>query len=98
MILEYCTGGDLRSILKQDLRLPESAITLFGLDLMAGLHYLHTNGVLYCDLKPSNVRRSRARLEHARASGRGLLRLAHTLAPPTAFARRCSSTSTASSS
>ena len=55
VIIEYCTGGDLRSMLKQDGRLPETAITLFGLDLMAGLHYLHTNGVLYCDLKPSNV-------------------------------------------
>ena len=55
VILEYCTGGDLRSMLKQDVRLPETAITLFGLDLMAGLHYLHTSGVLYCDLKPSNV-------------------------------------------
>ena len=89
VILEYCTGGDLRSILKQDLRLPESAITLFGLDLMAGLHYLHTNGVLYCDLKPSNVRRPRGRRRRvARAQ------------PPLSLSlsRRCSSTSTASSS
>ena len=95
VILEYCTGGDLRSMLKQDLRLPESAITLFGLDLMAGLHYLHTNGVLYCDLKPSNVRRSRARLEHAQRLGAPSLTLSR--ARPR-FARRCSSTSTASSS
>jgi len=55
LILEYCTGGDLLSLLKQDVRLPESAIKVFGVDLMTGLQYLHSSGILYCDLKPSNV-------------------------------------------
>ena len=30
-------------------------MTLFGGDLLSGLQYLHHNGLLYCDLKPSNV-------------------------------------------
>jgi serine/threonine-protein kinase ULK4 len=27
----------------------------FGKDLLNALLYLHSNGILYCDLKPSNV-------------------------------------------
>ena len=34
--------------------------------------YLHTSGVLYCDLKPSNVRRPRGRRRVARARARAL--------------------------
>ena len=55
LILEYCTGGDLLSLLKQDGKLPEAAVKMFGVDLMTGLHYLHGKGYLFCDLKPSNV-------------------------------------------
>ena len=55
LILEYCSGGDLKSLLRVDRQLPVPAVTLFGGDLLAGLQYLHHHGVLYCDLKPSNV-------------------------------------------
>jgi len=55
LILEYCTGGDMLSLLKQDVRLPEAAVKVFGVDLMTGLQYLHSHGYLFCDLKPSNV-------------------------------------------
>jgi len=55
LILEYCTGGDLRSVIKQDSRPDTGMLRLFGLDLMTGLSYCHSRGVLYCDLKPSNV-------------------------------------------
>ena len=55
LILEYCTGGDLLQLLTQDARMPEQALKVLGVDLISGLHHLHTLGVLYCDLKPSNV-------------------------------------------
>jgi len=55
LILEYCSGGDLKTLLKADKQLPIAAVKLFGGDLLAGLQYLHYGGVLYCDLKPSNV-------------------------------------------
>lgn len=37
LILEYCTGGDLESILKQDGHLPETSIRIFGVDIVAGM-------------------------------------------------------------
>lgn len=37
LILEYCTGGDLETILKQDGHLPETSIRIFGVDMVAGM-------------------------------------------------------------
>lgn len=55
LILEYCVGGSLQTLLKQDISLPESSIHDFGRDLVTSLAYLHSKGFIYCDLKPSNV-------------------------------------------
>mmetsp|Transcript_8898 Transcript_8898/g.16726 ORF Transcript_8898/g.16726 Transcript_8898/m.16726 type:complete len:1557 (-) Transcript_8898:1429-6099(-) len=55
LILEYCTGGSLKELLQHDKKLPEKAIRVFGVDLLHALHYLHSTGTLFCDLKPSNV-------------------------------------------
>lgn len=40
LILEYCTGADLQSLLKQDGHLPEASVQMFGLDMLAGLKVL----------------------------------------------------------
>ena len=37
LILEYCVGGDLMSLLRQDVRLPESSIHDFGRDMVVAL-------------------------------------------------------------
>ena len=55
IIFEYCAGGDLLQLIEQDKKLPEKTIKKFGRDLTQGLYYLHFNGIIYCDLKPSNV-------------------------------------------
>ncbi|XP_033114833.1 serine/threonine-protein kinase ULK4-like isoform X2 [Anneissia japonica] len=55
LVVELCTGGSLESILAQDGHLPESCIFSFGLDLVRGLHYLHSLGILFCDLQPSKI-------------------------------------------
>lgn len=55
LILEFATGGSLLDLLRHDGCLPETAARVFGADLVHALLYLHSNGVLYCDLKPSNI-------------------------------------------
>ncbi|KAG9457566.1 hypothetical protein H6P81_002074 [Aristolochia fimbriata] len=55
LVLEYCVGGDLMSLLKQDSQLPEESIHDLGRDLVRALQYLHSKGIIYCDLKPSNI-------------------------------------------
>ena len=54
-ILEWCAGPSLRNIIEQDGRLPEASIRLFAADMLGGLHYLHTHGQIYGDLKPATV-------------------------------------------
>jgi len=55
LIFEYCIGGDLYHLLEQDRKLPESSIKHMGLELITGLYYLHSKGIVYAELKPSNV-------------------------------------------
>ncbi|KAK2949659.1 putative serine/threonine protein kinase [Blattamonas nauphoetae] len=55
VILELCSGGDLKGLLKQDRRLPETTIRSFSGDIRAALHYLHSVGVIFGDLRPANV-------------------------------------------
>jgi serine/threonine-protein kinase ULK4 len=55
LILEYCVGGDLLTLLRQDKKLPETSIHDFGRDILAAMHALHLVGAVHCDLKPSNV-------------------------------------------
>lgn len=55
IIFEYCPGGDLYSLIEQDKKLPEETVRKFGYELLEGLSYLHSNGIIYSDLKPSNI-------------------------------------------
>lgn len=54
LILEYCTGADLDSLLEQDGHVPETTVRIFGLDMVAGLRYLHSMGLIHGDLRPRN--------------------------------------------
>mmetsp|Transcript_79428 Transcript_79428/g.125376 ORF Transcript_79428/g.125376 Transcript_79428/m.125376 type:complete len:286 (-) Transcript_79428:45-902(-) len=55
VIFEYCAGGDLLRLLKQDSRLPEDRVRIFGRQICAGLLHIHSRGIIFCDLKPSNI-------------------------------------------
>lgn len=41
LILEYCTGGDLEALIKQDGHLPETSVRIFGLDIIAAMKVNH---------------------------------------------------------
>ena len=41
MILEYCPGGDLLSLMEVEKTLPESTVRKFAFELTEGLSYLH---------------------------------------------------------
>lgn len=55
VIVEYCTGGNLLQLLKQDRHLPEPSVVVFARDIASGLQHIHSQGYLHCDLKPSNM-------------------------------------------
>ncbi|KAJ1283149.1 hypothetical protein BS78_03G106800 [Paspalum vaginatum] len=55
LVLEYCVGGDLKGLLEQDKKLPENSIHDLAYDLVKALQFLHSQGIIYCDLKPSNI-------------------------------------------
>eukprot|EP01012_Entosiphon_sulcatum_P034139 TRINITY_DN43244_c0_g1_i1.p1 TRINITY_DN43244_c0_g1~~TRINITY_DN43244_c0_g1_i1.p1 ORF type:complete len:1236 (-),score=180.50 TRINITY_DN43244_c0_g1_i1:7-3477(-) len=52
--MEYCTGYDLQALLKIDTKLPESTVRPFIWDIVQGLHYVHSHGIINCNIKPSS--------------------------------------------
>ena len=56
LVVELCAAGNLELILDQDTCLPESSIKKFGIDLCEGLFYIHSIGILFCDLVPRKVK------------------------------------------
>ncbi len=55
LVMDYCEGGTLRNLLKQDspLRLLEGLQLV--MEVLAGLDYAHRRGVVHCDVKPENI-------------------------------------------
>ncbi|XP_058000994.1 serine/threonine-protein kinase RUNKEL isoform X2 [Hevea brasiliensis] len=43
------------TLLRQDGQLPEDSIHDLARDLVRALQFLHSKGIIYCDLKPSNI-------------------------------------------
>ncbi|KAL2534582.1 Protein kinase family protein with ARM repeat domain [Abeliophyllum distichum] len=55
LVLEYCVGGDLLTLLQQDGKLPEDSIHDLACGMVRAMQYLHSKGIIYGDLKPSNI-------------------------------------------
>ena len=57
MEMEYCATGDLSRCLWQNKTnlYSERTIKLISTQLLSGLQALHKNGIIHCNLKPSNI-------------------------------------------
>lgn len=55
LILETLPGATLGWLIKERERLRSADLVLLGLHLASALHYLHGQGYLHLDLKPSNI-------------------------------------------
>jgi pSer/pThr/pTyr-binding forkhead associated (FHA) protein len=53
---EYCEGGSLdRLLLKRGGKLPPEEAVRYAIDVLDGLEYAHSRGVVHRDLSPSNI-------------------------------------------
>ncbi|KAL5370811.1 hypothetical protein DPSP01_014656 [Paraphaeosphaeria sporulosa] len=54
-VMEYCSGGDLHSLVLAAGQLQEAEADCFFKQLMRGVEYMHEIGVAHRDLKPENI-------------------------------------------
>ncbi|PSN16273.1 hypothetical protein C7293_03445 [filamentous cyanobacterium CCT1] len=55
LVLDYCEGGTLRSLLESDTSLTVQEVLGFALDILAALECAHRQGIVHCDIKPENI-------------------------------------------
>nr|AML77171.1 putative LOV domain-containing protein [Sphaerozosma laeve] len=57
LITEFCSGGELYGVLERQKgkRFPEDLAKFYVAQVLLALEFLHTQGVVYRDLKPENV-------------------------------------------
>jgi len=54
-VMEYINGGELFFHLQKEKKFSEERVRFYGAEIVAGLEYLHSSGVVYRDLKPENL-------------------------------------------
>ncbi|EAX86163.1 AGC family protein kinase [Trichomonas vaginalis G3] len=55
LILEYCSGGSLLSLINSHKKISVSQMLKYSRDIIQALDYMHGLGFAHCDIKPSNV-------------------------------------------
>jgi hypothetical protein len=55
IVMEYCAGGSLDQLIRARGKLPAEEVAAIIADVLDGLAFVHSHGVLHRDIKPSNV-------------------------------------------
>ncbi|KAM3534606.1 hypothetical protein MY4038_002156 [Beauveria bassiana] len=55
IFMEYCSGGSLANLLEHGRIEDEQVTTVYALQLLEGLVYLHESGITHRDIKPENI-------------------------------------------
>jgi len=55
LVLQYCSGGSLSSLISREGFLPEAVAKLYLAEIYLAIEHLHDRQVVYRDLKPENV-------------------------------------------
>ncbi|KEG11656.1 MAP protein kinase [Trypanosoma grayi] len=55
IMMEYVPGGSLHTVIKNFGRVSPLVARRFTVDILNGLNYLHSLGIVHCDVKPHNV-------------------------------------------
>lgn len=55
LVMDYCEGGTLRSLMEEDCCLSLSQSVKLVADILEGLSHAHSKGIIHCDIKPENI-------------------------------------------
>jgi len=55
LILEYCEGGTLRSLMNSTPKAEMLPVMSLALQMVSGLAHAHEQGIIHCDIKPENI-------------------------------------------
>ncbi len=55
LVMDYCEGGTLRTLMESDSPLSWEQNLRLITEVLAGLHYAHSRGIVHCDIKPDNI-------------------------------------------